>query len=137
VWATWQTCCWEPDTNPQMWECTLPIGHSGPHIAYLHMENDPKNESYVGSSDGTNWMPPPLCGFCGETHPGFRHATHNDPVCIAEDDELWGPEKNSHFPSGPQLAAYFYVPTFVDTFPTPPKFTSVEEAEAWLEANPP
>jgi hypothetical protein len=102
------------------------------------MENDPTNESYIAAPNGTVWTTPATCGFCGETHPGFRHATNNDPVWIAEDDkQAWGPEKSRHFPDGPELAVYGYVPTFVDTFPTPPKFATVEEVEQWLEANPP
>jgi hypothetical protein len=50
----------------------------------------------------------------------------------------WGPEKNPNFPDdGTEIQLNGFVPTFVDVFPTPPKFANVEEAEAWLETNAP
>lgn len=139
VWASWLNCGWQPDES-HAWVCLLPKGHSGPHIAPLHMEADPCDTEWV-SKDG-NWADPPPCPVpgCGHSHPGFRHATRNDPHIITyhHQEDAWGPSSNYAFPDGPDLLLNDFVPTFVDKeFPTPPKFRTIEEAEAWLEANPP
>jgi hypothetical protein len=137
VWASWTICGWQPFADPLSWNCLLPKGHSGPHVAHLNMENDPTGQSYVDR--GGKWEAPQRCPLCNNPHPGFRHSTRNDSICIQHDwhRDSWGPDTNPEFPDGTELQLSMYVPTFVDTFPTPPKFATMEEAEAWLEANPP
>ena len=141
TWGNWdKTCNWTPSTS-SVWVCILPSGHSGPHVANMAMDDDPRLARYESSPNVNEWAYPRVCDECGNAHPGFRHATRNDPVHIAESDAgFWGPAPNPHFPMGEPgvLLVNQFVPTFVDDpFPTPPKFKTREEVEAWLEANPP
>jgi hypothetical protein len=105
----------------------------------MSMEHAPTSESHIGLNGDQEWRDPPRCKECGRTHPGYRHATRNDPVAIFGNNQGdWGPDENPGFPDGPPMPMRDgFVPTFVDVFPTPPKFANVEEAEAWLEANAP
>lgn len=137
-WASWQICGWQPENNLNGWSCLLPTGHQGPHIAHLSMENSPRGESYVSGPWVSRWEAPERCRECGHTHPGYRHATRNDPVVIVGNaHDIWGPTKNHQFPDGEKWLRHAFVPTFVDVYPTPPKFKTMEEAEAWLDAHPP
>jgi hypothetical protein len=149
VWASWEVCGWQPDVNDVQWECSLPVGHTGPHIAFQDMEHAPTDESYIAGTiadDTAIWAAPPLCADCGYPHPGFRHATADDRIVICEhvSDNAWGPAPSGVYGySGPRpdsrVPTYgMYVPTFLDPpFPTPPKFNSIEEVEAWLEQHQP
>lgn len=139
-WGTWDMCSWSAQHSHQgaAWSCLLPLGHTGPHLGLASWETAPYHVDNRVEKNGV-WVEGQVCSFCVRRHPGFRHANDTDAVVITQtigDEEWWEPQ-----PLTSKMGDWreLFVPTF-DPFvplPIPPKFNTIEEADAWLEQHSP
>jgi len=139
-WGGWNMCQWNARHSEEgaSWMCVLPADHTGPHLGLLDWESEPYHENNRVERNGV-WVPGEMCYYCNRRHPGFRHANDTDPTVVAANDEgWWEPQPNAQYQNADARGwAELFVPDidpFVQ-FPTPPKFNTVEEVEAWLDTH--
>jgi hypothetical protein len=120
------------------WMCVLPKNHHGQHLGLVDWETAPYEEDNRVERNGV-WVEGDMCHYCNRRHPGFRHANDGDKIVIAANDEdWWGPQPlNPNSSQNGKMGDWreMFVPDCFEPFPTPPKFATIEEADAWLEAH--
>jgi len=143
-WGGWNICEWEAMHSDlgTGWACLLPLNHTGPHFGPAGWETEPYHEDNRIERNGV-WVQGDMCFYCNRRHPGFRHANEKDPIVVQFNavEVLWEPLPNPFHNANTLVERPLWSELFIPilepfrTLPKPPKFNSIEEADAWLEAN--